>query len=90
MPAAHLCHEADGRCAGGRACEHRRCCNPAHLQPVTLRENLSRGRGGTRTHCQHGHEFTPDNTYLTPDGNRQCRECNRQRARANYARRRDT
>lgn len=25
-------------------CQHRHCCNPAHLEPVTPRENTHRGR----------------------------------------------
>lgn len=33
------------------------------------REKMRTGRGDalqTRTHCNHGHEFTPENTYLKP------------------------
>lgn len=32
-----------------------------------------------RTHCKHGHEFTPANTYIKPaePGSRYCRECSR-------------
>lgn len=41
----HLCHSRDLDCPGG-ACLHRRCVNPAHLEPVSRRENLARGRGG--------------------------------------------
>ncbi|MFK5284023.1 HNH endonuclease signature motif containing protein, partial [Lacticaseibacillus paracasei] len=26
-------------------CRVRPCCNPAHLEPVTQRENIARGRG---------------------------------------------
>lgn len=29
-----------------------------------------------RTHCKHGHEFTPENTYLR-NGTRYCRTCRR-------------
>ena len=36
-----------------------------------------------RTHCRHGHEYTPENTYWSnrPDGARwrQCRTCGRER-----------
>lgn len=32
------------------------------------------------THCKHGHEFTPENTYLRP-GMRECRSCRRKRMR---------
>lgn len=42
----HLCHTRDPQCADVNACLHRRCCNPAHLEPVTARENIARGRGG--------------------------------------------
>jgi hypothetical protein len=40
------------------------------------------------THCKHGHEFTPENTYRRKDGTRDCRKCikirsvRRQRAQA--------
>lgn len=39
-----------------------------------------------RTHCIHGHEFTPENTRVVGDG-RRCRECERINNRAAYARR---
>lgn len=28
-----------------------------------------------RTHCPSGHEYTPENTYLHPQGSRNCRAC---------------
>lgn len=34
-----------------------------------------------RTHCLHGHEFTPENTYVRKDGHRQCKACARFRVR---------
>jgi hypothetical protein len=58
-------------------CRNRACCNPAHLEPVTNRENCLRGdRAGTRvTACAHGHAYTPENTYTNPQGYRACRTC---------------
>jgi hypothetical protein len=69
-------------------CKTTFCCNPLHLDPVTARENYRRGVGNhqrEKTHCIHGHEFSPENTYLVA-GKRQCRECGR-RAMREYQRR---
>jgi predicted nucleic acid-binding Zn ribbon protein len=32
-----------------------------------------------KTHCIHGHEFTEDNTYVSPKGHRYCRTCKNKR-----------
>ena len=74
-------------------CRTRRCVNPSHLEPVTQTENIMRGVSPTainakRESCTHGHEFTADNTYVTPDGRRQCRTCIRRRLAESEARRR--
>lgn len=56
-------------------CDNKRCCNPAHLKPVTRRENQRRVVEA-RTHCKHGHPFDEVNTYWRPDGmGRDCRAC---------------
>lgn len=45
-------------------------------------------RGKYATHCVHGHEFTPENTYVNPArGTRVCRTCQQRIGRANYERR---
>ena len=63
-------------------CKNKECYNPAHLEPVTPRENSQR-RVEDITHCPQGHEYTPDNTYVNPNGGgRQCRECRREESRA--------
>jgi hypothetical protein len=33
------------------------------------------------TRCVHGHDYTPANTYVCPDGTRQCRACGREAVR---------
>lgn len=33
------------------------------------------------THCKRGHEFTEENTYVSPKGNRDCRTCGNARKR---------
>lgn len=56
------------------------CVRPAHLEAVTHRENCRRGISpaainARKTHCQRGHEFTAENTYVTRTGSRCCRRC---------------
>lgn len=64
-------------------CRVRACVRPDHFEPVTRRVNLLRGVGLTavnaqKTRCNHGHEFTSENTYIAPDGCRYCRACRRE------------
>lgn len=61
-------------------CRNRACVNPDHLEPVTSRENAVRGaaaaaHGFHAGVCKYGHEFTPENTYATRDGGKNCRTC---------------
>lgn len=65
-------------------CRVRACVNPAHLEPVTRRENLLRGetlpaRHAARDECRKGHAYTPENTRTYPGRGRQCRACDRDR-----------
>ena len=76
LPLDHLCHIT-------------LCVNPAHLEPVTDRENLMRSdtfqaRNAAKTHCINDHEFTPENTYIWDKRHgpeRNCRACARERTR---------
>lgn len=76
----HNCHNADAGCPGGM-CLHRRCVNPAHLRLVDRRTNLRASRltqpsiNAAKTHCKNGHPFDTLNTYIRPDGYRDCRIC---------------
>lgn len=47
---------------------------------------IPRGRPGPRTHCLRNHELTDDNTYVFPDGRRECRICKRLRDSAHKRR----
>lgn len=62
-------------------CRVRGCVNPDHFETVTHEENVKRGISfaavnARKTHCIHGHEFTPENTYRRPGATaRECRTC---------------
>ena len=61
-------------------CRNRTCCNPDHLEEVSLKENILRGEGvyaknKRKTHCKSGHKFTEKNTYQRLTGQRACRKC---------------
>lgn len=63
-----------------RGCWSRACCNVAHLEAVTSRENTLRGSSNpavnaTKTHCKRGHEFTPENTQMKTKNGHQVRRC---------------
>lgn len=80
----HVCHDPKV-CKLGAGCPHRRCCNPAHMSPGTLLENVSGERGGRpmtyRTECPQGHPYSGDNLVITARGWRVCLICRRERGR---------
>jgi hypothetical protein len=59
------------------------CVNPAHLEPVTIRENILRGTcpsaiNAKKTHCPKGHPLSGDNLHIKrcASGDRRvCRAC---------------
>lgn len=97
----HVCHSrvAEECAARPGLCPHRRCVNPAHLEPVTHLENSRRGGKGLRIFgyaarpggsaplesCRRGHALTPDNV-MRNGPNRTCRICRTNSARAWRAR----
>ena len=87
----HTCHN-DAGCPPG-PCEHRLCCNPAHLEPVAPGENVNRSHNSNlrKTHCPRGHEYTPENTrlqVLATTTRRSCLTCARENDRLRAPRRR--
>jgi hypothetical protein len=69
MQLDHKCHNPE-ECKLGKKCPHRRCFNPAHLEPVTDAENRARGMSAKeksiravaartpKTGCPKGHPYT--------------------------------
>ena len=60
-------------------CRVTHCVNPEHLEPVTHRENLLRGKSPAAiqakiTHCLQGHAYEGVNLYVRL-GKRHCRKC---------------
>jgi hypothetical protein len=73
-------------------CDNPPCSEITHLflgtQYDNMRDCWAKGRGGgspiqkrAQTHCTHGHEFTPENTVVRPNGTRNCRTCKNERRR---------
>jgi hypothetical protein len=64
-------------------CCTKNCVNPWHCEPVTGYINMQRriNHNAAKTHCLNGHEFTSENTYEFYEGERICRECQRERVR---------
>lgn len=74
------------------SCDNPPCVRPDHLRAGTrsdnMRDKVARGRDWNvkKTRCKHGHSFSELNTYVTPDGRRNCRACRLAARRAYRAR----
>lgn len=75
-------------------CRIRFCVNPEHLEAVSLIENVMRGnappaKNARKTHCERGHEFTEQNTYVYSNGRRRgCIKCRKMHTQKLTAKRR--
>jgi len=67
-----------------RGCTSTLCVNPYHLEVVAQKVNVLRGGGPTSLNakiilCPKEHPYSEENTYVTPDGRRDCHACKRER-----------
>jgi hypothetical protein len=46
-----------------------------HRAELRAKGQIRQGGGQKKTHCIRGHEFTPENTHVSPKGGRFCLEC---------------
>ena len=72
-------------------CRRRDCVNPAHCEPVSIRENTRRGQNPRNVAhltdtCKRGHDL--NDSWVSPAGSRACRACHRDRQAARMARKR--
>ena len=67
-------------------CGNRLCINPQHLDLVTAKENVRRGRQKftcvphpkpLRTHCMKGHPYSGANLFIDTNKQRRCMICKR-------------
>lgn len=77
-------------------CKNPSCVNPSHMEIVTLSENVIRAKPwekacvasgvvqSSKMSCPKGHSYDNINTYVTPKGRRDCKECRRAACRRNY------
>lgn len=70
-------------------CRVRPCCNPAHLEQVTPKENVNRSSAAdywlAKSECPRGHAYDIKNTGRSTKGGRICRRCARDKMRVRRA-----
>lgn len=73
------------------SCNNPICCNPLHLYVDDRSGNIKyavasdRHHESSKTHCPASHEYTEENTYVKPNGERACRACRAEQSAAAWA-----
>lgn len=63
-------------------------CGQHRYKLETYGDPLAKGGHAAKTHCPQGHPYDGDNLYISPQGQRVCRICNRAKVRRFYERQR--
>jgi len=67
-------------------CENKLCVNPKHLEQIDNWGNALYSMksvcaiNSVKQKCPAGHDYTDENTYVSPKGYRECRKCKKERA----------
>jgi hypothetical protein len=87
QPGQRVCRHLDGNPTNNRIENLRWGTHAENAADAIKHGTLNRYWGG-RTECSKGHAYTPENTYVTGEGHRECRICKHARVRASREARR--
>ena len=64
-------------------CRNPKCCNPEHLEQVTVKQNAEYTihKNSLKTHCPQGHEYSIDNLVKSTLNRRVCKICHKLKSR---------
>lgn len=70
-------------------CQNKQCCNPLHVEPITMIENVMKPDGAIgkkirMTHCRRGHPLSGENLKIENSGKRRCMTCQRAKEKARH------
>lgn len=68
---------------GSRECSE--CKHDRRRRHYESSSIATRPKAAERTHCPSGHQYTPENTYVSPEGHRACRTCRKRQGQKHRA-----
>lgn len=67
----------------------RTALKPDYAKLIPIVVERAKATKAAKTHCKRGHEYTPENTRITPEGWKNCRQCHNEKMRARNAAKRN-